>query len=181
MGIKASPDITGTSDAWAYEEQLKLIKSITPSVKRIGVLFNPGEAASQYGMRHIRQLAPKLGFTLVEGSVDTTADVYRVAQSLSDHVDAFFLSSDNTVIGGAVGAVKVAFTKKIPLYVGDSGTVEKGGLATVSVGYDGLGHDTGKLVDQILKGQRNIKPIVSSGNEIYVNTAASCKNGCLTT
>ena len=170
-------NITGTSDAWPYRAQLELIKRVTPSVKRLGVLHNPGEAASQYGMKRIQEEAPKLGFTLVEGSVGSTADVFRVAQSLSDRVDALFLSSDNTVIGGSAGAVKVAFTKRLPLYVGDSGTVEKGGLASVSVGYDALGRETGVLVDRMLKGERNIPTVVCHGDEVYVNTAAAAKMG----
>ena len=173
----AENGITGTSDAWPYEQQLKLIRRVTPSVKRIGVLFNPGEAASQYGMRHIRELAPKMGFTLVEGSVDKTTSVYPVAQSLVGRIDALFLSSDNTVIGGAPGAIKVAFEKHIPLYVGDSGTVEKGGLASVSVGYRGLGQQTGILVDRILRGEHSIPTVVCTGDETYVNSAAASRMG----
>jgi putative ABC transport system substrate-binding protein len=174
---KPEPGISGTSDAWSYKAQLELIHRITPKVKRLGVLHNPGEAASQYGMKRIRALAPAMGFTLVEGPVDTTTNVFSVAQSLADRVDALFLSSDNTVIGGAAGAMKVAFEKHIPLYVGDSGTVEKGGLATVSVGYHGLGLQTGALIDRVLKGERNIPTIVCTGDEVYVNTAAAAKMG----
>lgn len=176
---QAKENITGTSDAWPYQQQLDLVKKITPSARRIGVLFNPGEAASQYGMRQIRLLAPKMGFTLVEGSVDTTADVARVASNIADRVDALFLSSDNTVIGGSAGAVKVAFNKKKPLYVGDSGTVEKGGLAAASVGYAGLGRDTGDLVARVLNGETKIPTVVCRGNEIYINAAAAKKMGVI--
>ncbi len=165
--------VTGTSDAWPYEDQLRLIRRISPNAKRLGVLFNPGEAASQYGIRQIRRIGPTLGFKLVEGSVSSTGDVYPVAQNLAPRVDALFLSSDNTVIAGVAAAVKVAVKHKIPLYVGDSGTVEKGGVATVSVGYAQLGVETGKLVARILRGERNIPPIVATGSDIYLNTKAA--------
>ncbi|MFC1491626.1 ABC transporter substrate-binding protein [Nitrospinota bacterium] len=170
---KGEATITGTSDAWPYEDQLKLIRKITPQVKRMGVLYNPGEAASQYGIREIRKYAPRFGFKLVEAAANTTLEVYPVAQNLAGRVDALFLSSDNTVIGGMAGALKVSIEHRIPLYVGDSGTVEKGGLAAVSVGYSALGRETGKLVARVLRGERNIPTFVARGSEIYLNRKAA--------
>jgi putative tryptophan/tyrosine transport system substrate-binding protein len=169
----AEPNVTGTSDAWPYEDQLKLIRKISPNAKRLGVLYNPGEAASQYGIREIKKYAPGLGFELVEGAVNSTNEVYPVAQNLVRKVDALFLSSDNTVIGGAAAAVKVAVEHKLPLYVGDSGTVEKGGLAAVSVGYADLGTETGKLVGRVLRGEKNIPTVIARGSEIYINKKAA--------
>ena len=166
-------NVTGTSDAWRYKAQLALIKKITPTVKRLGVLFNPGEAASQYGIKQIRKYAPALGYELVEGPVSSTNDVYAVAQNLASRVDALFLSSDNTVISGVAAALKVAVQHKIPLYVGDSGTVEEGGMAAVSVGYAELGVETGKLVARVLKGEHYIPTFVARGSEIYLNTKAA--------
>lgn len=170
---QGEPNVTGTSDAWPYEDQLKLIRRVTPSVKRLGVLYNPGEAASQYGIKEIRRLAPANGFEVIEAAVSSTNEVYPVAQSLVNRVDALFLSSDNTVIGGAAAAVKVAAEHKRPLYVGDSGTVEKGGLAAVSVGYADLGVETGKLVARVLRGEKNLPTVVGRGSEVYVNTRAA--------
>ncbi len=166
---RGEPMITGTSDAWPYEDQLKLIRKISPGAKRLGVLYNPGEAASQYGIKEISRLAPRYNFELVEGSVSSTGEVYPVAQNLAGRVDALFLSSDNTVIGGVAAAVKVAIEHKMPLYVGDSGTVEKGGLAAVSVGYAELGKETGKLVVRVLNGERNIPTVVAKGSEVFIN------------
>jgi putative tryptophan/tyrosine transport system substrate-binding protein len=170
---QGEPNITGTCDAWPYEDQLKLIRVLTPKVKKIGVLYNPGEAASQYGIKEIRKYSIELGFELIEGAVSSTGEVYPVSQNLASRVDALFLSSDNTVIGAVAAAVKVAVQHKIPLYVGDSGTVEKGGMAAVSVGYAELGIETGKLVGKILKGERNLPTIVGRGSEIYINSKAA--------
>lgn len=166
-------NITGTSDAWPYEDQLKLIRQISPAAKRLGVLYNPGEAASQYGIKEIKKFAPALGFEIVEGAVSSTTDVYPVAQNLAGRTDALFLSSDNTVIGGIASAVKVAVERKMPLYVGDSGTVEKGGMGAVSVGYAALGTKTGELVGRVLKGEKNIPTVVAHGDEIYLNAKAA--------
>lgn len=166
-------DLTGATDAWPYDDQLKLIREVTPGVKRLAVIFNPGEAASQYGIKLIRQFAPQHGFELVEGAVGSTSEVYSVADNLASKADAIFLSSDSTAIGGVTGALRVATKRKIPLYVGDSGTVAKGGLAAVSIGYDRLGRETGKLVAQVLRGQRSIPIVSPQGSEVVVNTKAA--------
>lgn len=166
-------NITGTSDAWPYLDQLKLIRKISPTARRIGVLYNPGEAASQYGIAQIRKFAPSEGFELVEGPVNSTNDVYPVAQNLVGRTDVLFLSSDNTVISGVAAALKVAVENKHALYVGDSGTVEKGGLAAVSVGYHALGVETGKLVARVLGGEKGIPTVVGRGSEIYLNLKAA--------
>ncbi|MDD5094602.1 MAG: ABC transporter substrate-binding protein [Dehalococcoidia bacterium] len=165
--------ITGTSDAVPYDEQLRLIRRITPNAKRLGVLFNPGEAASQYGIKQLRKYAPEIGFTLVEGPVSSTGDVYPVAQELSSKVDAILISTDNTVAAGIAAAVKVAVEYKIPLYACDSGSIEKGALAAVSAGYAQVGIDTGKLAVRVLKGERGIPAITAKGSELYLNKKAA--------
>jgi putative tryptophan/tyrosine transport system substrate-binding protein len=170
-------NITGTSDAWPYEDQLILMKEITPNARRVGVLYNPGEAASQYGIKEIRRLAAPMNLILVEGAVSTMSEVRAVTETINDQVDAFFLSSDNTVIGGMTGALKVAIEKKKPLYVGDSGTVEKGGLAAVSVGYVELGRMTGSLAARMLNGERNIPVYVGRGTDTYVNLESATRMG----
>jgi putative ABC transport system substrate-binding protein len=170
---KGEPNVTGTSDAWPYEAQLELIREIIPAAKRLGVLFNPGDAASQYGMQQIGRHAPALGFTLIEGGVNSTIDVLPVARGMVGRVDALFLSSDNTVLPGIGGALQVARQNRLPLFGGDSGTVQKGSLGTVSVGYLALGHETGKLVVRVLRGERNIPTFVARGEDVYVNLPAA--------
>ncbi len=177
-GLVASLDqgeemITGASNAIPVEEPLKLIERITPNVKRLGVLFNPGEAASQIIVRQIRELAPQFGMIIVEGPVNSSGDVYPVAQSLATRVDALLLPTDNTVVSGMAGAVKVAVEHKIPLYAYDQGSVKKGALAAVSAGYAQVGTDTGKLAVRMLRGERNIPTVMALASELYINKKAS--------
>lgn len=170
---KGQKGVTGVSDAWPYEAQISLIKEILPRAKTIGVLYNPGEAASQYGIKQIRKIAKSKGYSLKEATVSTTTEVYGAASAIVNSVDVLYLSSDNTVIEGVAGAIKVAIENKKPLMVGDSGTVEKGGLVAVSVGYVQVGKDTGVLVDRILKGEDKIPTVIEQGDEIYINAASA--------
>lgn len=161
--------ITGVSDAWPYRQQLALVREIVPAAKRLGVVFNPGEAASQYGIAQIRELAPATGFSVVEIPVSNTQEILGALRLRIRNVDAIYLSSDNTVIQGLPAALRVSLDNKKPLFVGDSGTVEKGGLAAVSVGYAGVGRATGDLVARVLAGERSIPIVVAQGDEVYLN------------
>ncbi|MBF8296537.1 MAG: hypothetical protein HW389_3082 [Bacteroidetes bacterium] len=165
--------VTGTSDALPYSEQMALIRKIHPNAKRLGLLYNPGEAASQHAIKEIRKVAPELQFELVEGAVSSTNDVYPVAQNIGSRVDVLLISTDNTVAAGIAGAVKVAVEKKVPLYAFDSGSVEKGAIAAVSPGYYDIGVETARLVDRVLRGERNIPTVFPKGGEIYLNTKAA--------
>lgn len=167
--VEPEPSITGVSDAWPYRAQLALVREIAPEARRLGVVFNPGEAASQFGIARIRELAPGLGFDLVEVPVSNTQEILGALRVRIQDIDAVYLSSDNTVIQGLPAALSVCFDKNMPVFVGDSGTVEKGGLAAVSVGYVGVGRETGKLVARVLKGERSIPVVVAEGDEIYLN------------
>lgn len=169
--------ITGVSDAWPYKGQLNLVREILPQAKRLGVLFNPGEAASQYGIARIRDLAPPMGFEIVELPVSNSQEIVGVLRQRLGSVDALYLSSDNTVISGVSAALKQCLERRKPLFVGDSGTVEKGGLAAVSVGYSGVGQATGKLVARVLEGKAPNPVVVLEGDEIYLNLETAKKIG----
>jgi len=171
--LDGTPRITGTSDAWPYRQQLELIRQIQPQARRLAVLYNPGEAASQFGIRQIRAAAIALNFTLVEVPVSSSNEMATAARQAARQADALFLSSDNTVISAVPAAFAVAVQSHIPLYVGDSGTVEKGGLAAASVGYRALGRETGRLVARVLRGEDRIPVFVGTDAEISVNARAA--------
>lgn len=175
--LEGVENVTGTSDAWPYRAQLELIRRIQPNARRLGVLLNPGEAASSYGIGEIRRLAPEFNFEISEFAVSNTNEVASAARLAAQRADALFLSSDNTVIAGVQAAYAAAIQARKPLYVGDSGTVERGGLAAVSVGYRQLGVETGRLTARMLRGERTIPVSVASGDDIYLNTRAAQQMG----
>jgi putative ABC transport system substrate-binding protein len=172
-----APNVTGVSDAWPYRSQLALIRQILQDAERLGVVFSPGEAASQYGMARIRELAPGFGFGIVEIPVSNTLEILGSLRTRIGDVDAVYLSSDNTVTRGLPAALKVALDNDTPLFAGDSGTVANGALAAVSVGYAGVGRSTGELVVRVLRGERSIPVIVADSEEVHLNTDTARRLG----
>ena len=61
-------NVTGVSDLLALDKQIDLIKKIVPNAKRVGMVYNPGEANSVVVVKKLQELLPKYGMSLVEAA-----------------------------------------------------------------------------------------------------------------
>jgi putative ABC transport system substrate-binding protein len=146
-------NVTGISDAWPIERQIELYHQMLPSAKKWGTIYNAGDANSVKSISWTRDAMKKFGLELVEVTISNSAEVYTGAQTLVGRVDAFYITSDNTVVSALDSVVKVANNKKIPLFGGDTTTVEKGMIAAYGLNYFQVGYSAGKKAVLILKGQ----------------------------
>jgi putative ABC transport system substrate-binding protein len=146
-------NVTGISDAWPIERQIELYHQMLPSAKKWGTIYNAGDANSVKSISWTRDAMKKFGLELVEVTISNSAEVYTGAQTLVGRVDAIYITSDNTVVSALESVVKVANNKKIPLFGGDTTTVEKGMIAAYGLNYFQVGYSAGKKAVLVLKGQ----------------------------
>jgi ABC-type uncharacterized transport system substrate-binding protein len=86
---KPGGNVTGVSDWMDVEAQIALILEVLPKVRKLGVLFNPGEINAQVQVDEMKKAAKKLGLEkVVEASVPTTSDAFAAAKSIVGRVDA---------------------------------------------------------------------------------------------
>ena len=169
-------NVTGVSDLLALDKQIDLIKKIVPNAKRVGMVYNPGEANSVVVVK-LQELLPKYGMSLVEAA--RSVDVASAARSLIGKVDVIYTNTDNNVVSAYESLVKVGNDAKIPLVASDTDSVKRGGIAALGINYRDLGVQTGKVVVRILKGEKPgaIASETSSKLELYVNPGAAAKQG----
>ena len=146
-------NVTGISDAWPIERQIELYHQMLPSAKKWGTIYNAGDANSVKSIGWTRDAMKKFGLELIEVAISNSAEVYTGAQTLVGRVDAIYITSDNTVVSALESVVKVANNKKIPLFGGDTTTVEKGMIAAYGLNYFQVGYSAGKKAVLVLKGQ----------------------------
>jgi len=172
-------NVTGVSDLLELEKQVDLIKRIIPGVKRVGMVYNPGEANSAVVVKSLKELLSKSGISLVEAAAPRTVDVGSAAKSLIGKVDVIYTNTDNNVVSAYESLVKVGNDAKIPLIASDTDSVKRGAIAALGVNYYDLGRQTGKVVARILKGEKpgDIASATSSKLELFVNTTAAQKQG----
>lgn len=172
-------NVTGVSDMLVLDKQVELIKQIVPDAKRIGMVYNPGEANSVVVVKELQKILPAQGFTLVEAAAPRTVDVSSAARSLIGKVDVIYTNTDNNVVSAYEALVKVGQDAKIPLIASDTDSVKRGAIAALGVNYRALGEQTGRVVVRILKGEQpgSIAPETSDKLELFVNPGAAKKQG----
>jgi len=151
---KPGANVTGTSDMNPIKEQLSLIKDIRPEAKKVGVIYNSGEANSVVQIDIAKQVAPELGLELVERTITNSSEVKQAADSLSN-VDAIYVPTDNVVVSALDSVLMVAENGKIPVVAAEGDSVKNGALITYGIDYYELGKQTGAMAVKVLKGEAN--------------------------
>ncbi|GAB2482753.1 MAG: ABC transporter substrate-binding protein [Comamonas sp.] len=172
-------NVTGVSDLLALDKQMELLKKVVPNAKRVGMVYNPGEANSTVVVKELKALLPKMGMTLVEAAAPRSVDVSSAARSLVGKADVIYTNTDNNVVSAYESLVKVGQESKLPLVASDTDSVGRGAVAALGINYRDLGEQTGRMVARILKGEKpgDIKPEVSTKVELFVNPGAAEKQG----
>src|SRR5690554_4948242 len=172
-------NVSGVSDRLSLERQIELIKQVLPDAKRVGMVYNPGEANSVVVVKAMRDLLKEQGMTLVEATAPRTVDVGAAARSLVGKVDVIYTNTDNNVVSAYETLVKVGIDAKVPLIASDTDSVVRGAIAAVGINYRDLGEQTGRMVARILKGEKpgDIAFESSDKLELFVNPGAAQKQG----
>lgn len=173
-------NVTGTSDLTPVDDQIKLLKQIVPNAKKVGMLYCSSEANSKFQIDIAKKSASALGMESVEATVSNSNEIQQVTQSLVGKVDAIYIPTDNMISAGIATVSMVTQPAKIPLIVGESGMIEKGGLATYGINYYDLGLVTAKQAVKILKdgAKPATMPIEYSKNcELTLNNDVAAKIG----
>ena len=171
--------VTGVSDLSPIDQHLALIKEIAPETATIGVVYNAGEANSVSLVDLIKAEAPGQDLTVVEATVASSADVVTAAESLVGKVDAIYVPTDNTVVSALESVLMVGAENQIPVFAGDTDSVERGAIAGISFDYYDVGRQTGDVVVRILEGaQPSSIPVETVETlQLAVNPAAAAAMG----
>ena len=172
-------NVTGTSDMAPVDKHLEMILRISPNVKKLGVLYNPGEVNSVSSLEAVKKAAGPAGIEILEGPAPKSSEVLAAARSLVGKVDAFYVPTDNTVVSAFEAVVKVGIDSKTPVYAADTDSVNRGAIAAAGFNYYQVGRQTGEMVVKILNGT-NPGDIPVAGLEkldLWVNPDSAAKMG----
>lgn len=151
---KPGGNVTGVSDLTPVGLHLAMInEALGGGVKTIGIIYNPGESNSKVLVDLALEAAAEQGFEIVEAGAPKSADVKAAAESLVGKVDAIYVPTDNTVISAFESVVGVGEQAKLPVFAGDTDSVERGAIAALGFDYYQVGYKTGEVVARILKGE----------------------------
>jgi putative ABC transport system substrate-binding protein len=172
---KPGKNTSGVSNFVALEPQIKLFLRLQPQLKRLGVIYNPGEINSVSIVKKLEVLCPQMGLTLVKQVANRTAEVAQAATHLAANADAIFISNDNTSLSALQSVVRAANQAKIPVYVSDTDAVILGALAALGPNQYDVGVQTGKMVVRTLNGENpGTMPVeFPLKTDLYINLDAA--------
>lgn len=171
---KPDKNITGTSDKVSMEQQLELIQSFMPNLKKLGVLYTTSEVNSEVQVKDLEAAGKKKGIEVIKTGISSQSEIQLGAQTLVGQVEAILIPIDNTVVSSFEGVLSVTEKAKIPVFASDVDTVKRGAVATYGIDYYKMGKQTGQMAARILGGQKVAgTPVeVSKETDLYINSRA---------
>jgi putative ABC transport system substrate-binding protein len=158
-GLAAAPDdhpdwIVGTQALPPVATAMETMMEIVPEAEVVGIIWNPSEKNSEVATGIAREVADDLGIELLEANISDSSEIQTAAESLvAQDIDAFFISTDSTVVAGFEALAKVANENQIPLFANDPASAARGAVAAVGVDYFQDGVDSGTIAAAILSGE----------------------------
>ncbi|MCE5283363.1 MAG: ABC transporter substrate-binding protein [Deltaproteobacteria bacterium] len=145
--------LAGLGTFQPVRETFQMAKRLNPALRTVGVVWNPGDAASEACLQLARDESRKLGVTLREAQVEASSGVAEAAASLTARgVQALWVGGDNTVEMAVESLVKAARQAGIPLFCNAPTHLQAGAFVALGADYREVGRLTGDLAARVIKG-----------------------------
>jgi putative ABC transport system substrate-binding protein len=170
MMVSPRPDLAGLASkdgTWpknlfgVYEtldyidSSLALAKSIQPSIKTLGLIYNQSEPQSIDALNEVKRYCSLNGIKLEALPVNTSADAQQVtAVLLSKPIDAFFALPDNVIFASFETVKKLCDEKNVPVYTSEAGLVKRGAKASFGADFYQWGFQAGEQAAAFLKDKK---------------------------
>jgi putative ABC transport system substrate-binding protein len=151
-------NMTGIRLEVPIERQLNTIRTVLPSLKRLGVLYDPEKTGTL--VEAARHQAKSMGVELIARQVHAEKDVPSTLRMLLLQVDALWLIPDSTVVTEATlkFVMSTALDSNLPVIGFSPELVRSGALLGMSVNYEDVGRQAGLLAKKILNDQASPFP-----------------------
>ena len=146
-------NLTGASLDIPPQIQFEALRSIVPTAKKLGVVYNPQE--TEVVVSQAKRAAKEIGLDLIGAPVASGEKVPEALRSLEKSVDALWSVADGTAFSS--GSMETFFLhtlrNKIPFMGLSPAFVKAGALMALSVDYQEVGAQCGGLATRVLAGE----------------------------
>jgi len=176
---KPGGNISGMTDMSPVDRQVDLIREFIPGVKKIGMIYNSGEANSISILEVLKKECAARGIGVEEATVTNASGVTQAARSLVGRADAVYIPTDNTVVSVFEAITKVCVENKLPLFAADVDSVPRGAIAALAIDYYQMGRQTALMAERIFKGEETATMPVETLQDLklYVNPGKAVEMG----
>jgi putative ABC transport system substrate-binding protein len=151
-------NITGVSLAGGADiagKRIQLLREAVPSIKRVGLLVNPGNPSHAVLVREMPNVAKAAGVELRIFEVRRSDDFDNFFASIPDaHIDGLVVLDDVILALRAQALTEFLARSRIPTIYGASEFVRAGGLMSYQTSFATINRRAAIYVDKILKGAK---------------------------
>ena len=167
--------MAGIGSMQPVESAFRLARQCYPGLKKVGVVWNAGEANSLATIRIARAVSKQMGIELIEANADNTSAVREAADSVvARGAEAIWTGGDLTVIVAMDSVIGAARKGRIPVFSNIPDGTRKGALFDLGANFQEVGREFGKIAVDVLRGTdpatiptRNVVP-----EKLYINRNA---------
>jgi putative ABC transport system substrate-binding protein len=146
-------NIAGISLDVPIEAQLAMYKSLLPTLRVLGVIYDPEKTGAL--VKEADEMAGKFGLRFLAAPVASQTEVPAALRSLLGKVNALWLLPDDTVVTpeSLTFFLLTAFKQNLPVLTISDAFVEAGALASLSADYTDVGRQACQLSREIESGR----------------------------
>ncbi|MDR4988521.1 MAG: ABC transporter substrate-binding protein [Bacteroidales bacterium] len=147
------PYMAGIGTFQPVRQSFILARELNPALRRVGVVWNPGEQCSEACMLEARQISKELGIELVEAIAVNTNEVSEAVRSLTgQRVEAIWVGGDTVAMSSIHLIINIATQAGIPVFTNDHLDALVGALFGLGANYFTVGEYTARMAVEILEG-----------------------------
>jgi len=173
-------NITGASMNVPIEQQIALLKRVSPQVRGIGVIYDPEKTG--FLVRQAERIAHPQGVRLITKAIAASKDAFAALDAMHGEIDALWILPDLTVLAPEVVQYMLLFSfrNRIPLLGLSENQARMGALLSLSFesGRD-IGVQAGELANEVLSGKSADKIPFTTARKVKltVNLKTAAKLG----
>lgn len=171
-------NITGATDMADVQKQIRIVKELLPNIKKIAILYNPGESNSAILVKKMKVELAKYNIEYQDNGTNSQADVAAATQHAVQNAQAILIPTDNTISSAFPIVKQIADKAKIPIISTWTGEKEAP-LMQFGVDYIQSGVQAAELVKQIIVDK--VKPmdteIIAPNSKVFINSQELKKLG----
>ena len=146
--------MTGVGSLPPVQEIFELARRMLPSLKRVGLAWDPSEANSVVSTALARKVCASMGISLIEANAEnSTAIGDSTASLISRGVEAIWISPDLVASHGTQLIVSKAKAAHVPVFSSVPASGVSGALFELGADYLAIGRVEGNLAADVLDGR----------------------------
>jgi putative tryptophan/tyrosine transport system substrate-binding protein len=151
---KPGGNVTGLSLQAAHlaGKRIELLREVVPQLRRLGIIFNAGNAQPTLEMEETMAAAQTVGLDVVPLEIRQAADIAPAFDTAK--VDAIYVAIDQLMVANLARILTLALGARLPTIFSTRDFVRSGGFMSYGPNYSDLFRRSADYVDKILRGTK---------------------------